>query len=147
MKSQYTIGIDLGDKFNHFCELNEEGEVIQEGRVAATPNAMARQLAKWPAASLIVIEVGTHSRWVSEAIVRSGHSVIVANPRRVKLISDSANKHDRADAKLLARLARVDRELLAPIEHRGRQLQADLTIIRARDILVRTRGKLVNCGV
>jgi transposase len=74
-----------------------------------------------------------------------GHTVIIANPRRLKLISESINKHDKADAMLLARLARADMDLLKPVRHRTREAQADLATIRARDGLVRTRGKLVNC--
>jgi hypothetical protein len=31
-----TIGLDLGDRFSHYCILNEAGEVIQERRVPTT---------------------------------------------------------------------------------------------------------------
>ena len=68
----------------------------------------------------------------------------VANPRRVQLISPNDSKDDRTDAELLARLGRADRELLAPIEHRGNQAQADLAVAKARDALVRCRTTLVN---
>ena len=37
-----------------------------------------------------------------------GHEVIVANPRQVKLITESSRKDDRLDAQTLARLARID---------------------------------------
>jgi transposase len=67
--------------------------------------------------------------------------VIVANARRVRLISESSRKDDKMDAKTLARLARIDPELLSPIRHRGEQAQADLMMIRARAILVETRKR------
>ena len=57
-----------------------------------------------------------------------GHRVTVANPRRVKLISESQNKTDRHDAELLARLGRADEGLLAPVKHRSQQAQADLAV-------------------
>jgi transposase len=44
----------------------------------------------------------------------------------------------------LARLARIDPELLYPVKHRSAQAQADLMMIRARAGLVRTRTGLVN---
>ena len=50
----------------------------------------------------------------------------------VRLITDSSQKNDRLDAKTLARLARIDPELLSPIRHRSEQAQADLMVIRAR---------------
>ena len=70
--------------------------------------------------------------------------MIVANPLRVRLITDSSRKDDRLDAKTLARLARIDPELLSPIRHRSEQAQADLMVIRARAALVEVRTMLVN---
>jgi transposase len=46
----------------------------------------------------------------------------------------------------LARLARLDPKLLAPIRHRGAEAQADLAVIRARAGLVGTRTNLINCA-
>jgi transposase len=50
------------------------------------------------------------------------------------------------DAEQLARLARVDPRLLAPIRHRGPEAQADLGVIRARAELVEGRTKLINAA-
>ena len=38
--SDITIGIDLGDRFSHCCVLGGDGEVLTEGRVRSTPEAM-----------------------------------------------------------------------------------------------------------
>ena len=70
--------------------------------------------------------------------------MIVANARHVQLIGESRKKDDRLDARTLARLARIDPELLCPVKHRSAQAQADLTMIRARAGLVRARTGLVN---
>jgi transposase len=68
----------------------------------------------------------------------------VANARQMRLIGESRKKDDRLDAQTLARLARIDPELLCPVKHRSAQAQADLMMIRARAGLVRTRTGLVN---
>src|SRR5579864_1560662 len=73
-----------------------------------------------------------------------GHEVIEANARKVRLIGENRKKDDRLDAQTLARLARIDPELLYPVRHRSVQAQADLTMIRARAGLVRARTALVN---
>jgi len=73
-----------------------------------------------------------------------GHEVIVANARKVRLIGESRQKDDRLDAQTLARLARIDPELLYPVKHRSANAQADLTVIRARAGLERARTALVN---
>ena len=85
-----------------------------------------------------------HSPWVSRLLSELGHEVIVAHARNVRLIGESRRKDDRFDAHTLARLARIDPELLGPVRHRSRKAQADLTVIRARAGLVRARTSLIN---
>jgi transposase len=92
----------------------------------------------------VALEVGTHSRWIQQELEALGHQVLVANARKLALIYQGNTKNDRRDARLLARLARADPQLLHPIRHRSNQAQADLAVIRARDCLVRTRTSLVN---
>lgn len=136
-----TIGCDLGDKWSSMYVLKPDG-THQENRVKTTPEVLRLWFAR-PAAH-VVIEVGMHSRWVKELLEERGHRVTVANPRRVKVISESDSKSDRKDAELLARLGRADEQLLAPIKHRGRTAQADLAAAKSRDLLVRCRTKLIN---
>ena len=92
----------------------------------------------------IALETGTHSPWVSRLLSELGHEVIVAHARNVRLIGESRKKDDRLDAQTLARLARIDPQLLCPVKHRSAKGQADLTVIRARAGLVRARTALVN---
>jgi transposase len=74
-----------------------------------------------------------------------GHEVLVANPRKVRLIYTNKRKTDEIDAENLARLARLDpKKLLYPLKHRGEDSQAHLAIIRSREALVGARTQLVN---
>jgi transposase len=93
-----------------------------------------------------VLEVGPHSPWLSRLLKAQGHEVVVANPRRVRLIAEAERKSDRIDAETLARLGRMDPKLLRPIEHRGEEAQKDLALLRVRDALVRSRTKLIQCA-
>lgn len=137
-----TIGCDLGDKKSELCVIDADGKVSRRTSVRTTRKAMTEYFTR--TAVHVVIEVGAHSRWVSERLEQLGHRVTVANPRRLKLISQSVNKDDPTDAELLARLGRADVSLLAPVQHRTRQAQADLAVAKARDVLVATRTKLIN---
>jgi hypothetical protein len=58
--------------------------------------------------------------------------VVVAHAQKVQLITKSNRKDDRHDARTLARLARIDPELLGPVRHRSAKAQIHLTVIRAR---------------
>jgi transposase len=92
----------------------------------------------------VALEVGSHSPWVSRLLASFGHEVIEANARQVQLITQSTRKDDKLDARTLARLARIDPELLHPIRHRSEEVQLDLTRIRVRAALVEGRTALVN---
>jgi transposase len=142
---QLTIGLDLGDRTSHYCILNEAGEVILEQKLPTTPEAMKQAFAKIPR-SLIALETGTHSPWVSRLLRELGHEVLVAHAQKVQLISKSNRKDDRHDARTLARLARIDPELLGPVRHRSAKAQIHLTVIRARAELVSARTALVNAA-
>jgi transposase len=137
--------MDLGDKTSRYCVLNGEGEVSKEGSVATTKKAMTQVFGARKRCRT-AIEVGTHSPWVSRLLKELGHEVIVANARQVKLISQSSRKDDKLDARMLARLARVDPELLRPIRHRSEKAQMDLLAIRVRATLVEARTRLINAA-
>jgi transposase len=138
-----TIGMDLGDKTSRYCVLGEQGEVVVESSVGTTRKAMLEKFGAMQRCR-IAIEVGTHSPWLSRMLSDLGFEVIVANARQVQLISASSRKNDRLDAQMLARLARVDPQLLRPIRHRSEQGQMDLVTIRMRAALVELRTSAVN---
>jgi transposase len=138
-----TIGIDLGDQWSHYCMLDNDGEVAEEGRFRTNEEALAKHFADIDAVR-IAIENGTHSIWINEQLLQSGHEVIVANVRELHAICRNDRKSDQVDAEKLARFARLDPRVLRPITHRSVALQESLTVIRARDVLVRARTSLVN---
>ena len=140
---EITIGIDLGDRFSHACVLDAHGKKVDELRFRTTKAAVEKALAKYPTARVIV-ETGTHSPWVSRLLESLGHEVVVAHARRLQLIAHGDRKNDRNDAEYLARLGRVDPELLCPVTHRSEQAHKDLMLLQARDGLVRMRTRLIN---
>ncbi len=141
--SRMTIGIDLGDRYSHFAVLDHAGELVEEGRLRTTPAAFKLRFTSCTPAR-VAIEVGTSSAWVNELLADAGHEVLVANPRKLRFIFQGDNKNDRVDAEQLARVARLDPRLLSPIQHRTRESRVDLSVLRARDGLVRARTRLVN---
>jgi transposase len=137
-----TIGLDLGDRSSWYCVLDGAGEVLLEQKVGTTAKAVKEVFGGMPR-SRIALETGMHSPWVSRVLSELGHEVIVAHARNVRLIGESRRKDDRLDARTLARLARIDPQLLAPVKHRSAKAQADLTVIRGRAGLVRARTSLI----
>ena len=139
-----TAGLDLGDKYSYLCLIDQEGgEVMEEGRLRTTPEALKRRFAS-EQPMRIAIETGTHSPWVSRLLEECAHEVLVANARKLRFIYANKRKTDQIDAENLARLARVDPKLLYPLMHRGEKSQAHMALIRSREALVSARTQLVN---
>jgi transposase len=143
MKKGITIGMDLGDKKNQVCILDKTGKIIAEEGIDNNRKAVTKFFKRYSGA-VVAMETGTHSRWVSQIAGTAGLEVLVGNARKLRMIWQSRQKSDTRDAVMLARIARMDPALLCPIRHRGEQVQMDLEIIRARDLLVGERTRMVN---
>jgi transposase len=142
-KPEKVVGLDLGDRYSHYCMLGSTGEVMEEGRIQTTAASLTKHFGSEPRMR-IALEAGTHSPWVSRLLKSCGHQVIVANPRKIPTLTKSESKNDRNDAEQLARMAAFDPELLHPIEHRSPERQQDLNLIHTRSVLVRARTMLIN---
>jgi transposase len=139
----FTIGLDLGDKRCETVAIDRNGDFVRHDKIATRSQALQKFFAHFPGAR-VVLEVGTHSPWISRLLAGMGMDVVIANPRKVRLIGQNERKNDRVDAELLARLGRVDPQLLFPIRHRGEAAQADLALLHSREALVRCRTRLIN---
>lgn len=134
MTIKLVCGLDLGDKKSHVCVCTPGGGILERAKIDTTEPGLARYFQN-RAPMRIALETGTHSPWVSRLLRRWGHEVLVANPRKVRLIGNSRRKNDRLDALSLADLASVRPRLLYPIEHVTAQAQADRGVLRSRDAL------------
>ncbi len=139
-----VCGMDVHDKWCQLCLVDRgSGEVVEESRVRTTRESLVRRFGD-VSPMRVAIEAGPQSAWISELLEGLGHEVLVANPRQVRLIGDNRQKDDRLDAERLARLARLDPKLLAPIQHRRGEARADLSMLKARHALVRSRTLMIN---
>jgi transposase len=137
--------VDLGDQWSHYCILDEDGEITEEGRFRTSESGVAKRFEDMDHAR-VAMEAGAHSIWISEQLKEYGHEVIVANVTELHAIGRNDSKSDRTDAEKLARYARLYPRILRPITHRTVEQQQALTMIRARDVLVRLRTAMVNAA-
>lgn len=138
-----AVGLDLADKNSDWVGLDAAGEMVVRQRVRTTEPELRKTFGSMKP-TVIAIEVGTHSAWVSRVLSDCGHRVVVANARKIALIHQNKRKNNNIDAETLARLARADEKLLFPITHRDEQSQADLAVLRSRDLIMGARTKLIN---
>ena len=138
-----VAGLDVGDKLSHVCVLSSAGEIEERAQLKTTKNGISGWFSGRKCL-LVVLEVGTHSAWIERELQSLGHATIIANPRHLRCIYQSTKKNDKRDAEMLARVGRMDQTLLHRVEHRSKQTQKHLSLVRSRDVLVATRTKLIN---
>jgi len=139
-----VVGIDVGDKYSYLHVLdNASGDEVEQTRIATNPEAYRRKFKGYDL-SRSILEVGCQSGWISRLLLELGHSVLVADPRKARLLMGREHKDDKTDAELLARIGRLDPKLLKPVTLRSEQTQSALSVLRSRDVLVRARTQLIN---
>ena len=140
------LGFDVSGKtieiYGRTAE-SEEGMSIQIKNSKAAIKKFIEEL-PCPQKTVIAMETGADSPWMSDYISLFGCEVIVAHARDLKLIWGSTAKCDRRDAEMLARLACFDQKLLHPVKHQDVEKRDDLCVIKARDTLVRMKIGLIN---
>ena len=105
--SQTIIGIDLGDKKHAVCVLGKDGEIVSEFSIS-NREARLEQLARDYPRARVSLEVGTHSPWISRLLSEAGMEGFVANARKLRAIYQNDRKCDELDARMLAKIARLD---------------------------------------
>lgn len=137
-----TLGIDLGDRKHAICVIDQAGKIVGEFSIINRGRAIEALCREYPGAR-IAMEAGTHSPWISRLLMSGGAEVLVANARKLRAIYTNERKCDRFDARMLARIGRIDPQLLHPIRHGSEQAQHDLLVIKLRDTLVRQRVNVI----
>lgn len=137
------FGMDLHQKYSEICELSEAGMVTGTARIPTTRSALLRWFGHRERARICIEASGT-SPWVDRLLRELGHEVVVCNPHRVRLIAESTLKNDRIDAETLARLVRMDPQLLRPIRHRQEGTQRVRGLLKVRRTLVKSRTACIN---
>lgn len=146
--SEWTIGVDLGDRNSTAFALNRLSGEVSEFEFEMNEDSVRDQF-KERERCRVTFEVGGQSRWFKRVLHSMEFDVCVVDPRRIALITKNVQKNDRNDAMRLAELASADQmstrlTLLNPVTHRSDEMQADLSILKCRNSLVEVRTKFMN---
>jgi transposase len=136
----YNCGLDLGKKSSNFCIVDENREIVREGKVRNRIHELVKLFGKLPPMK-IAIEASTKAFWIADRLGEMGHKPIVVDPGRTKAIGAAFIKHDKLDARILATLCAAD--VLAEIDQPTEEQRLSRMPVVARDGIVRARVKLV----
>lgn len=147
MEHYTAIGIDVSDRTSRICVMERRDgrrSIVLERTVPTSKEGFGEFLGgldrSWP----VTFETGVHCRWMAEFIRGLGFRVYVANPAKLRLLTESDTKNDRNDARELARYTLADVEMLHPVFLRPEPHQQMIRLLEARSVLVGVRTKVVN---
>lgn len=86
-----TVGIDLGDKKHAICVIDAAGETIDARKISNHRESLRRLSKKFPTARM-VMEVGSHSPWISRFFSNLEHEV--AKQARANLTDKESARPD-----------------------------------------------------
>jgi transposase len=134
-------GLDLGKKSSHFCIVDGNRRVIEEGQVRNRVDKLVAVFGELPPMK-ISLEASSKAFWIADRLRDLGHEPVVVDPGRTKAIGATKIKHDKLDARVLAQLCAVG--LLAEVDQPTENLRLARMPVVLRDGLVRCRKLLVN---
>lgn len=141
-----TIGMDVSDRKTQVCVMSKAGgspRIMMETTIPTTREGLAKFLSSQDATSPVAFETGMHCRWMHDVASGMGFKVYVANPCRLRMITESNTKNDVNDARTLARIALADPGLLHPVKLRGPEHQRMLNLHEMRNLLVKQRTGII----
>ena len=149
----HYIGLDVHKKSIQFCAKTADGTIVDEGRIAATRQALrewsSRRTQPWKGA----MEATMFSAWIHDELKPYAEELKVAHPARLKVISEAKHASDKLDARSIADLVRVNwipAVWVAPPEIREMRLQLrfrNLAVKQATQVKNRIASTLMEHGV
>jgi transposase len=135
--------IDLHMRYSQIRIVDETGAVLRDQRIVTTRERFTTAFTGW-GAMRILVETGTESEWVAQALEAAGHELVVADPNYAAMYGELTRKV-KTDRRDVAALAEANRRGWYRPAHRSSATQRATTqILRSRRFLVQTRSGAVS---
>jgi len=138
------VGVDYHRDYSYMTVMDQQGQIMQEGRVENQQAAVAEFLtrAHCDGNASAVLEAGRNWTVMHDWLEELVDEVKLAHPLKVKLIAEAKIKTDKIDARVLAHLLRTD---LVPEAYVARPQAREVRgVLRQRMFLVRLRTMVKN---
>jgi len=142
MRNLDYIGFDVHKKIINFCAKASDGQILDEGRIAARRvdlNAWAKARSRpWMGA----MEATLFTGWIYDLLLPQAQALKVAHPAMLRAITAAKKKNDRVDARKIADLLRCN--LLPECYMAPSQTRELRRILRYRNLVVREATRMKN---
>jgi transposase len=135
-----VVGIDLHRRRTVIVRMTGDGRKLETSRIANSPQALRREIAKAGQAPQVVVEAAYGWYWAADVLQDAGAELHLAHPLGVKAFAYRRVKNDERDAADLAdllRMGRLPEAWIAPPEIRELR-----EVTRYRHKLVKARTSL-----
>jgi len=134
--------IDLHMRYSQIRIIDAAGAVLRDQRVPTTRERLTAAFAGF-GAMRILLETGTESEWVAQAVAAAGHEVVVADPNFAPMYGERRRKV-KTDRRDVAALAEANRRGWFRATHRVSAAQrAVRQVLRTRRLLVQQRSSTI----
>jgi transposase len=142
MEQLYYVGLDIHKRTISYCIKGERGEIVQEGRIAASRRELEQWRKELPKPWVGAMEATLFTGWIYDQLKEQGAQVKVADPLMLKAITASKKKNDQLDARTIADLLRCN--LLPECYMASREIRELRRVLRYRQLLVRQCVQMKN---
>jgi transposase len=133
------VGLDVSQKETSVCVVDEQGRLMFEGKVKATPGALTHLIhRRAPQAERIGFETGAMAGWLWHELRRVGLPVVCIDARHAHAaLSVRINKSAKNDARGLAELIRIGWHREVAVKSEESQKIRAVLVARARLVSIR----------
>jgi transposase len=135
--------IDLHMRYSQIRVVDEIGAVLRDQRIVTSRERLVKAF-DGLRPMRVLLETGTESEWVAQALEAAGHEVVVADPNYAPMYGDLQRKV-KTDRRDVAALAEANRRGWYRVAHRTSAAQRETKqILRARRLLVQQRSGVIS---
>jgi transposase len=142
MTVDHYIGFDVHKKSISYCVKTGAGQIVEEGKIRATHQALCRwaeqQVKPWHGA----MEATLFSGWIYDVLKPYAAQLQVGHPAMMKAIGASKKKNDQLDARKIADLVRCD--LIPACYVAPPQMRELRRVLRYRNLVVAQATRMKN---
>jgi transposase len=129
------VGIDLHKKTISLCVVNQEREVVERKRFYCRETERIVAFFKGLGTFQMVVEATASYEWLVGLLEPMADRVVLAHPKKMRVIAESTRKSDKLDAEVLAVFLALD---MIPEAYRpGKRQRAHRILVRQRSYISR----------
>lgn len=142
MNISHYIGFDVHKKTVNYCVKTADGQIVEEGKLAALRMKLREWAAARPCPWQGAMEATLFSAWIYDTLQPHAERLLMGHPAKMKAITAGKKKSDRLDARTIADLLRCN--LLPACYVLSPEMRDLRRLLRYRNLVVQESVRMQN---